>query len=215
LTLEAWLNPSVITGVQPLVEWNDGRATSSQRGPNRFGVRGFIHRYQRLADAPRDLPLRAGHSGHLVWHHVALTSTRPPGRQPSMSMARSLRRRTPRLPTGDSGSAVSRQSPKRDECRGYYVGLLDELALYDRALTPAELQAIVAAGSTGKCVPPTPLPVSPPAGIVGWWRGESNTWTAWIPITGSLFPRSPTRMVFQGRPSGSTPATYAYRPRAI
>src|ERR1051326_1925611 len=34
---------------------------------------------------------------------------------------------------------------------GFMNGLLDEVTIYNRALTPGELQAIVAAGSAGKC----------------------------------------------------------------
>lgn len=36
---------------------------------------------------------------------------------------------------------------------GHYRGDLDEVALYDRALTDAEIQGVFAAGSAGKCLP--------------------------------------------------------------
>lgn len=39
---------------------------------------------------------------------------------------------------------------------GYYAGLLDEVSLYDRPLTEAEVLAIYNAGAAGKCGPPTP-----------------------------------------------------------
>ncbi len=39
---------------------------------------------------------------------------------------------------------------------GYYAGLLDEVSIYNRTLTPAEIGSIYSAGSTGKCQPPTP-----------------------------------------------------------
>jgi hypothetical protein len=49
--------------------------------------------------------------------------------------------------------------------------VLDEVALYKRALTAGEVLDIFNVGSGGKCVPvcTEPLP-----GMVGWWRGESN-----------------------------------------
>ena len=177
LTLEAWLNPSVITGVQPLVEWNDGKGNigasvaltgsafeASFTDTNALPVRRVIFR-----SAPGILATS-------VWHHVALTFNKAAGQaaiyvdgkvvaQTNLTAFRPATRAPLYLGSRPSGTnAVA-----------YYVGLLDELTLYDRALTPAELQAIVAAGSAGKCVPPPPLPVPPPAGIVGWWRGESNT----------------------------------------
>jgi hypothetical protein len=39
---------------------------------------------------------------------------------------------------------------------GFYSGLLDEISIYNRALTAAEIGAIFNAGSAGKCPPPVP-----------------------------------------------------------
>ena len=60
-----------------------------------------------------------------------------------------------------------------------YDGIIDEVSLYNRALTATEVQAIFNAGSLGKCVEITPPPpvtncVPSPAGLVGWWKGEDN-----------------------------------------
>ncbi len=41
----------------------------------------------------------------------------------------------------------------------YWVGVLDELSLYARALSADEVAAIYAAGSAGKCPPPAPVPL--------------------------------------------------------
>ena len=54
---------------------------------------------------------------------------------------------------------------------GPFFGILDEVTLYTRALSAAEIQAIHAAGSLGKC-PQTPC--SLPADLVAWWPGEGN-----------------------------------------
>ena len=40
--------------------------------------------------------------------------------------------------------------------QGFYAGLLDEVSIYDRSLSAAEIQAIYAAGSSGKCTTPSP-----------------------------------------------------------
>src|SRR5262249_7239794 len=59
-------------------------------------------------------------------------------------------------------------------------GWLDELSLYNRALTDGEILAIYQAGAAGKCAntnnpPPPPTHCVPaPSGLVGWWRGEGN-----------------------------------------
>jgi hypothetical protein len=54
----------------------------------------------------------------------------------------------------------------------FFHGAVDELTLYDRALTIAEVQAVYGTGSCGKqenlgCV-------SLPAGALAWWRGEGT-----------------------------------------
>ena len=56
-------------------------------------------------------------------------------------------------------------------------GMIDEVSLYNRALSAGEIAAIYSAGSAGKCAPaPAPLSVCDPApsGLVSWWKGEGN-----------------------------------------
>ncbi len=48
----------------------------------------------------------------------------------------------------------------------YFNGAIDDVRIYNRALTTNEIQAIYDAES-GQCTPP-------PAGLVGWWPGESS-----------------------------------------
>ncbi len=52
-------------------------------------------------------------------------------------------------------------------------GALDELTLYDRALTPAEVQAVFDAGTGGKCLP---VQVCAPTetALTAWWPGEGT-----------------------------------------
>ncbi|HET9233449.1 MAG TPA: LamG-like jellyroll fold domain-containing protein, partial [Candidatus Eisenbacteria bacterium] len=57
---------------------------------------------------------------------------------------------------------------------GFFGGRADEISIYGRALTAAELQGIVAASSAGKCDPPTPVCAAIPTGIISWWAGEGN-----------------------------------------
>ena len=55
-----------------------------------------------------------------------------------------------------------------------FLGEMDEVSVYNRPLSAAEVQAIYLAGSAGKCSPTPASCVNPPAGIVGWWPGEGN-----------------------------------------
>jgi serine/threonine protein kinase len=76
----------------------------------------------------------------------------------------------------------------------YSSTMIDELAIYNRALSASEIQAIFAAGPAGKRKPRQGLwaifsalerqlepgrsrpvgAIAPPPGLVGWWRGEGN-----------------------------------------
>ena len=56
----------------------------------------------------------------------------------------------------------------------FFTGLLDELEIFNRALTAEEIRAIYEAGSAGKIKPPPPEPIPPPAGMVSWWPGDGN-----------------------------------------
>jgi len=49
---------------------------------------------------------------------------------------------------------------------GYFVGLIDELSIYDRALTESEIAAIYGAGSAGKCGPMPRLNIAALPGAV-------------------------------------------------
>lgn len=58
-----------------------------------------------------------------------------------------------------------------------FEGLLDEVTLYNRALSPNEIRAIYQAGAQGKTqtpAPPVVPPVAPPPGLVGWWPGDGT-----------------------------------------
>lgn len=51
-----------------------------------------------------------------------------------------------------------------------FNGLIDEVEIFSRALTLAEIQSIFNAGSSGKCK----TCVTPPANMVGWYPGDNN-----------------------------------------
>ncbi len=52
-----------------------------------------------------------------------------------------------------------------------FPGLIDEVEVYNRALSAAEIASIYNAGSAGKCKPCAPQPTQ----MVAWWKGEDNT----------------------------------------
>jgi hypothetical protein len=56
-----------------------------------------------------------------------------------------------------------------------FIGDIDEISLYNRALSQAEIQGVFNAGSAGKIlVAATNPPASAPANLVAWWKAEGN-----------------------------------------
>src|SRR5207237_5756907 len=51
-----------------------------------------------------------------------------------------------------------------------FQGLIDEVEVFSRALTDAEVFSIYSAGSSGKCRSCT----TAPAGMISWWKAEAN-----------------------------------------
>lgn len=67
----------------------------------------------------------------------------------------------------------------------FFRGLLDEVSVYQRALSDTEVAAIYQAGGAGKCRPPTCVP--PPAGLVLWLPGDSDATDRVGGHSGTLF----------------------------
>lgn len=55
-----------------------------------------------------------------------------------------------------------------------FPGYLDEISLYERVLSEAELGAIYRSGSAGKLRPTASAGLPPPPGLVHWWPGEGD-----------------------------------------
>ena len=102
-----------------------------------------------------------------------------------------------------------------------FDGLIDEPAIFDRALTPAEIEAIYAAGSAGKCKPPVvnqppvvdagpdqSVPFSDPVTLAGVVNDDG------LPVGGSLqvawvVASGPGQVTFADPASAATTATFS------
>lgn len=74
-------------------------------------------------------------------------------------------------PVNVTNQSVTIGSMKPPTYYGNLDGLVDEPAVYDRALTEDEIQAIADAGVAGKS---KPAAASIPPGLVGWWGGDGD-----------------------------------------
>src|SRR5206468_2924778 len=67
------------------------------------------------------------------------------------------------------------------------LGSIDEVSVYNRALSASEIQSIYAADTAGKCVPPVPTNcVTAPSGMISWWRAEGDATDALTANNGTL-----------------------------
>src|ERR1022692_2763851 len=151
LTIETWINPTAVDGFRPILEWNDG----AQDGVQLWFGSGTGVLFANIRDTA--LNAHAFTSGPQVitsnvLQHVALTYDKASGQgviylNGVIVAQASLGSFTP-LTTADLWLG------RRPTESVFYAGLLDEVSLYNRALTQSEVQAIYNAGSAGKCFTP-------------------------------------------------------------
>jgi len=102
------------------------------------------------------------------WSHLACTYDRQAVRLYVNGIEVASFAATQAIPTATTNLAIGKEdgSTVRN-----FDGLIDEVEIFNRALTASEIQAIVNAGSAGKCKPPCTLP---PSGMVSWWPGDGD-----------------------------------------
>lgn len=196
LTIEGWIYPSDLTRSQAIVEWNNGTGgIGAHFWHSDPGVGGLGALFANLTDAFGSAHIFASAPNLLtpnVFQHVAVTYDKTTGigtifRNGVTVATGNLGSFTPRtdyplyLGTRVSGSAA---------VGGLYAGMMDEISIYDRALSDAEIQSLYNAGNAGKC--------STPAGP-------------------SIFTQPTNRTVFAGTTvtfvvgaSGTSPLTYQW-----
>jgi hypothetical protein len=172
MTVEAWINPADVTAQHPLVEWNSGSfgaylwlATMPPFGGGAGALVGSLKdtSFQNHAISS---------AGELVvtnvWQHVAMTYDKTTGiavlyLDGTVVQEQTLGVFTP-LTTGDLWLGLR---PYDGGAGLRYAGLMDEVSVYDRALSAGEVLGIYSAGRAGKCV--APIPPSLTNGLVAYY----------------------------------------------
>jgi hypothetical protein len=158
LTIECWIKPADLSVRRPLVEWNNSST---------FGVHFYVSQDWAGGGGPGDLFANITDTGanwHPVftgpgvlntsnWQHVAVTYDRTSGLgklylNGAQVASENLGSFTPQ--TSYDLYLGRRASP---EVVAPYMGLMDEVSVYSRALSQTEIQNIYNAGSLGKCHP--------------------------------------------------------------
>ena len=171
LTIEGWIKPSNVNGLQPIAEWNNSSDNPSVQGnggiqfwigqnPSSQGVLcAFFLDTNSLNNADNQYIQVPSPSGALVpnvWQHVAVTYDPTSGNitlyingavVASQYWGQFVPQTSYNLWIGHRPGDL----PGAWTYGTYLSGPLDELSLYNRALTANEIAAIYQAGSAGKC----------------------------------------------------------------
>jgi Concanavalin A-like lectin/glucanases superfamily/HYR domain len=176
-SIDAWIKTSNASTTQAIIDKRSGDNVSVFTGYHLFTFGGNLG--VQLADGlgggiTATNFVSATNVADGAFHHVAVTVVRnsatggnlyvdgvsvltfnPTGRPGSLTNTAELR--------------IGRNCPNT-LADNFFNGLVDEVELFDRAVSAAELQAIFNAGSLGKCKGCA----TPPANMVGWWPANGN-----------------------------------------
>lgn len=157
LSIEFWFNPADVSGPHPLVEWNNGTSFGthvwvSVAAPGVVSV-GCI--YINLVDIQGNQHYIASPGGVTAagqFQHVAATYDHTSGIATlycngAVVASTNLGVFTPQ-------TTYNLYFGFRPSSGQYYTGLIDEVSIYNRALSSGEVSNIYAAAFTGKCPPP-------------------------------------------------------------
>jgi hypothetical protein len=179
LTMEGWIRPNSLSGFGPVAEWSDGRSAVGAGLLINSGGPGTIEATLTDTNLPRTtVTLRSAIYAvtNGLWQHVALTFNKSNGLATIYVNGSVVAQTNAGSLTPTTSGDVYLGYRSAGTYSGYrFNGTVDEITLYNRALAAEEVQSIVAADFIGKCPPLPPVCVTPPADIVAWWRGESNT----------------------------------------
>jgi hypothetical protein len=172
-TIEAWVNPSILTG---------GYTDGSFPGVTRRSIAGaaadfadfsiglYGGKFGVLYRSPSGVAARLESNVVVqtgVWYHVSATID---GTTARLYVNGNLEA---------SGTTAANYTPHSNFrigsvscCAGdNFGGLVDEIGVYNRALTATEISSIYSAGSSGKC---RPVGLNPAANLVGFWTGDGD-----------------------------------------
>jgi hypothetical protein len=169
-TIETWINPADVLQWHPLVEWNNGSfgvsfAISDGSGAGHGALWASV---KDTAFTEHPLTTPTGLLVSNVWQHVAVTYAKTNGYavlyiNGVQKAQATLGVFTPRT----IGDLYLGLRPYDGGAGARFVGLMDEVSIYNRALSGAEIAAIYSAGTAGKCF--EPWIKSQPRNQIGYW----------------------------------------------
>jgi hypothetical protein len=174
LTIEAWINPSSLALQEPIVEYGVPGVYAVHFWANSQSP-GALYASIIGTDGSENIIQTPSVLNANVFQHVALTYDKTSGigrifLNGVIVRELTLGSFTPRT----SGSLYIGYRPASTPFGPVgFRGQIDEVAVYNRALSASEVSGIYNASSAGKCTISSNC-IPPPAGLVSWWRGQSN-----------------------------------------
>jgi hypothetical protein len=212
LTMEAWVRPDT-SSILPVMEWNDGAGNVGAGLLIGNGGAATIEATLTDTNTPKRVVTIRSAPGFMTlqtWKHVALTYDKVSGLAQLLVNGQVVAQTNApglRLQTAAPMFLGHRRSGTFAGAR--LNGVLDDATVYNRALSVAEVQGIFAADEAGKCAPPPPPCVTPPSGLIAWWRGESNLLDSAAGNTIRLTPSNfSATLTYQ---TGAVNTAFAYR----
>jgi hypothetical protein len=165
MTIETWISPADVSNQHPIVEWNSGTAYGVHFYFSVGGVwgAGAGCLYANLVDIQRGSHIITSAGGLLKpnqFQHIALTYERITGLATLYLNGATVAARSlgSFIPQTSYDLLIGYRPPGFDGSPFAFGGHMDEISLYSRELTQAEVQSIYNAGRVGKCLPGAPQP---------------------------------------------------------
>jgi Concanavalin A-like lectin/glucanases superfamily len=164
-TIMAWIKPAAVDGLHPMFQWTDNIALimGIGVGPNENGVLASV-----ITDTSgsRYVNSNPGVLVNGVFQHIALTYDKASGVGTWYlnGVIVGQRQLSGRVETkGDLLISRHDTNPGNSTFNRLYAGLMDEIAIYNRALSPSEIQAICTEQNHGE-------PLTLPTPSTGWFE---------------------------------------------
>jgi hypothetical protein len=179
-TIEGWINPSDVTDGHPIFEWNSGNYgvcfwVSHWGSPCPPGA---LYANIKTFDL-QDHPIQSADNIVIpgIFQHVALTYDPVTGyailyRNGAVAQQQPVGGLRPFT----AANAYIAYRPYDGGAGHTFSGQIDELTIFNRALSQTEITNIYTAGSAGKCTGSSGgTCTTPPSNLVSWWAAEGST----------------------------------------
>ncbi len=188
MTIEGWIRPINLSSARPIAEWSTTGSSAGSVGVHLYAsvnpmMSGQGNLYVNFRVGNQDKVIYSPTNALTVntFQHVAAAYDRATGNASlyingtavTLNGGPSTTVNLGNFNPNTSGNLYfgARVSNENGDAGTRFAGLLDEVDVFNRVLSAAEIQAIVTAGTAGKCKPTATVS---PGGQVGWWSGDGN-----------------------------------------